>query len=1056
MLVRISGANDGITQYLIDGVKNGRDFTRDELDKRVILDGDLDLTDQVISSIPNRGQERYLHITLSFHEERVDEDILKKVTEDYKKLLMSSHEFDEYNFYAEAHIPKIKQITDYRTGEEVERKPHIHIVIPNKNLLTGKSLNAVGLVERNIKELDAIQEHINLKYGFESPKDHLRIQGGDRSEIISREKADIFKESRGELKAKIFEDMEKNNIRDDIDFRNMLEKYGEVKIYKEGKPDRYFAVKPAGDKRFTRLKSRAFNKEYIEKRSLAEPIKNVTQINKLVENWRNVTSKEIKYINPRTKSKRVQYALLSKQAKVEYIKNEENEYYGKHKDSIGYLHRKGSDLKSGVKELKRETRAITASSSQRLPSMRERQLVHTIRGRGTGEFNPLLPSYDGNNVAEKRQARLDTGREVRHKAYRDIDNLKPKTSAIKNDPFIIDKEELKTLDYIKKNIDPERFLSHCIVNYLMDPSKHKIGRGKDGSHRFSDNKRNWNALDFLTRTVNLDLDEAVEELKNIYNSQVRDDSYIKVESKINLTREDLKEKREAIHYQSSKIRSLYKNEVKLSNKEFSEKINDLYENLKGSYKERETLKTFYLAMKMNRYSVLKKKFESSLKEIRAIHYNYDPSKKKEYEMKFRKLAQKFKDDGNVIEAHSPYLSFEEVMEKNKRDLDLEDNINKKKVASIADFAVVKNEKKGTVAFVDPATRETVFQDNGNHIKYNGTEDKDATLAALEYAHAKFGGKIKLTGSADFKKACVEALAESDMVVILAPKELHAEMMKLKSEMELKKNPPKEVKITAFDAQIEKIKELDREYRDADPESKINALEAKNEYAAKVVASLVIESEKTTGEPTTKELVNDKTLLVKDALEKDFKEANNNWLTGKGVTPPNQDNFSIMDNSSIIDIEERASNIVDKEQEKDLDLTSNHRSKITERVALELQEKGIERTEMDLNSMANDAIIQYSKYIKNNKVFADKAKNQVNVNGKNIKTPENIFTKKGMISIAAYDYVLDNVNERIDREQAADLTINKENDNNRNHVQDRSFDQAMDDYRDPRDDWDLDR
>lgn len=80
MLARIGGGNGGIVDYLEHGKKQDREYTRDELDKRVILDGDLALTESIINSIPDKGQERYLHITLSFHESEVSDQLLNDVT----------------------------------------------------------------------------------------------------------------------------------------------------------------------------------------------------------------------------------------------------------------------------------------------------------------------------------------------------------------------------------------------------------------------------------------------------------------------------------------------------------------------------------------------------------------------------------------------------------------------------------------------------------------------------------------------------------------------------------------------------------------------------------------------------------------------------------------------------------------------------------------------------------------------------------------------------------------------------------------------------------------
>ena len=53
MLIRISGGESGIKDYLEDGQKQGRDYSREELDERVILDGDLTLTDVIINKINN-------------------------------------------------------------------------------------------------------------------------------------------------------------------------------------------------------------------------------------------------------------------------------------------------------------------------------------------------------------------------------------------------------------------------------------------------------------------------------------------------------------------------------------------------------------------------------------------------------------------------------------------------------------------------------------------------------------------------------------------------------------------------------------------------------------------------------------------------------------------------------------------------------------------------------------------------------------------------------------------------------------------------------------------
>ena len=56
MLIRPNGGRDGIKKYLEEGQKEGRSYTRDELDERVILSGILEETDRIIQSMDKRGE----------------------------------------------------------------------------------------------------------------------------------------------------------------------------------------------------------------------------------------------------------------------------------------------------------------------------------------------------------------------------------------------------------------------------------------------------------------------------------------------------------------------------------------------------------------------------------------------------------------------------------------------------------------------------------------------------------------------------------------------------------------------------------------------------------------------------------------------------------------------------------------------------------------------------------------------------------------------------------------------------------------------------------------
>ena len=145
MLIRISGGNRGIKEYLINGIKQDRYFSRDELDERLILMGDLNQADSVINSITDPGKDAYFHITLSFKEDYLSNDTLQQIAKEFRGFYFNRFTDEELEFYAEAHLPRIK---NYKTkdGEIIQRKPHIHIIVP-KTLAVTKEMDLPAKVK---------------------------------------------------------------------------------------------------------------------------------------------------------------------------------------------------------------------------------------------------------------------------------------------------------------------------------------------------------------------------------------------------------------------------------------------------------------------------------------------------------------------------------------------------------------------------------------------------------------------------------------------------------------------------------------------------------------------------------------------------------------------------------------------------------------------------------------------------------------------------------------------------------------------------------------------
>ncbi|SOE53990.1 Relaxase/Mobilisation nuclease domain-containing protein [Burkholderia sp. OK233] len=313
MLIRVRGYHDGIKAYLEKGQKQGREMERDEMDERVILAGDLDLTNDIIQSI-DTDAERYLNVTLSFKEDEVDRELLGEIVREFEAFAFAAYRPDEYNFYAEAHVPRIKSYADRKTGEPVERKVHVHVVIPEMNLVTGRRLDPFGKVDYNERYLEAFQEHINAKYGLASPKDNRRVQFTDASEMISRYKGDVFEGANRGLKASILAAVMTRDVKRYDDFRALLTEYGETRTRNAGRESEYENVKPIGAPKGVNLKEFVFSREFIEldataKREALESNVHVQYVEPGVPRdtplvyldalgaWHDTRAREIKYLN---------------------------------------------------------------------------------------------------------------------------------------------------------------------------------------------------------------------------------------------------------------------------------------------------------------------------------------------------------------------------------------------------------------------------------------------------------------------------------------------------------------------------------------------------------------------------------------------------------------------------------------------------------------------------------------------------------------------------------------------------------------------------------------
>ncbi|WP_235527620.1 LPD7 domain-containing protein [Burkholderia sp. Leaf177] len=348
-------------KYLEDGRKLGRELERDEMDERVILVGDLELTNSIIQSINVASNvDRYLSVTLSFKEDEVSRETLLAITEEFRAFVSAAYRPDEINFYAEAHLPKVKSYLDDASGKLVERKPHIHVVIPKTNLISGGHLEPLGFVKSNIDFIDAFQEHINAKYGLASPKDNRRIEFSDASEMISRYKGDLFKGSSRDLKETLLGSMLDRKIEQYDDFMALLAEHGQTRLRNQGRENEYPNVKVADALKGVNLKDHVFSRAFVELPT-AEKLMQLSAdiqpkyessgtsretapaILKTLAQWHMTRALEVKYLNNGNTKSFPAYQAASVNERMAMLEQRRDAFYSKHLED---LHESGSERPS--------------------------------------------------------------------------------------------------------------------------------------------------------------------------------------------------------------------------------------------------------------------------------------------------------------------------------------------------------------------------------------------------------------------------------------------------------------------------------------------------------------------------------------------------------------------------------------------------------------------------------------------------------------------------------------------------------------------------------------
>lgn len=734
MLIRCKGYNSGVKEYLEEGQKSGREFTRDELDERIILDGNLDLTEMIYKNIPDKGQDRYLTFTLSFKEEQIKEDKLSAITQEFKSFLMKSYLADEYNFYAEVHLPKIKTMKDRKTGESVDRKPHIHIVIPRKNLISGNEMNPVGNYKQNERYFEAFQEYINQKYDLESPRENMRMTPTGYADMLSRYKGDEFRAKNKDFKLQILQQIYEKEIKTRQSFYELVAEYGETKIRNAGKENEYIAVKLDGDKKFTNLKETIFSDEFIVNRQTALPPLEKNVINRRFSEWQR-RSDEIKYIDKISSRRfRDKYYESDDETRAALLSNCVNKFYDEYRGFNGIRSERKGNNQRGFAQAERGSASSLTHSLQDLSN-------GDVAGSRRGKRNKgLLPGDARLHMADQqthgnsglRRALSDGGRGGR---------------AV---PVINQPEQPNRRGSVRQYLAGSKHGKRLRKRKLQLTPYPVIPRLKNRIPTLTDIKRRGEALFPVGSITGKQTAPAFPEPVNANVNSSSVSAWLI--------------RRISEQPASQNISKL----LKSIDRDFHDIRREVLGDKRFSYEEKNQLISVMHFERLKRNAVLNKNegYIMGSKEIRDMLRNEGRN------------PTGFTISGPELEEKQEAKSrFARVIDKLRNPVDYSKvaDESRKAVEKHLDASnlYTKRTRKGHVHYLDKTSDKTLFVDTGKLItmRKNGLSS-DSVAVALELAQGRFGSTLNIKGSQKFKDMVVNVVAEKGLDIHFTDKKMN--------------------------------------------------------------------------------------------------------------------------------------------------------------------------------------------------------------------------------------------------------------------------------------------
>jgi hypothetical protein len=776
VIIRVKGYSDGIKDYLENGQKSGRFFARDELDERVTLQGDLDFIDNIIQSMDDTHGNKYTNFTFSFKEDFVSNEMLQSAVDEFIKYYFSSYDDDEICYYAEAHLPKIKSYND-ANNNLIERKPHIHLVVPRINLKTGEYISYNEKITEKYR--DAFQEYFNCKYGFESPKNNKRYKINDSSEYISRYKGDGFigasKQFRQELLNKIID----NDIRSKEQFLTLLYSLNcTIKVRNANNKDKlYFNVINDGisinlrdnvfkESFFLLTKDEKINylkfhtnldvaNQYLEQKNNSGNVPKV--YTDLMHDWTTKQNLYWRYARKFTSNEKKLYKSLSEKEQVSFLQNKHN--------LAKSLVKEFNKLSINSELLNNEYRRITSNNLISIKRVNESSNhdASRINGLQTGVISRRRDEFKQRLTRNNRfNWRSEDGYQSDYRSTTRLNNSETIYAAksVNEDYYLstlINKKHAEKLSFkslianYNEDIDANVLLEYLEKSHGLNPEIYRITVNSKGSDRIGAGSRNFSVFDFCRKEVNLPWQQTISILNNTLDLQRvverdktyshRSKKYLWADYQIWLKQFNLRP------FNNNEFTILRKSIYQRYNKELSQ----LRRNKSMSSSAKQSLTQSILFAKELELNDLSETIKQSRIKARA---KYNKDMQDSYRKFLLELA-KNKDNNALEELRRLRIDYSTYQDSNCISY----------VARYEEYMLNLShevDKNGVINY--KVEDSIVIKDHGKWIESVRTNEENIKLV-IDLAFKKFGNKLCLRGKDSFKDKVIDKVLKEGLNVV---------------------------------------------------------------------------------------------------------------------------------------------------------------------------------------------------------------------------------------------------------------------------------------------------